>query len=158
MAGMVAVRRPKTAMGGRFDSGSPPPRRGFCAPPACIAAPKPLPWRSSRPGGQDVRPYFSPIPRCMEVAGMAAQNHPASVSPRLRLAACEALRVVLFSAASLAGVGMLGCADAVTFSRSETTTGRTLLSEGESEEAAIIFSNQVRRNPKDYEAHFNLGQ
>jgi tetratricopeptide (TPR) repeat protein len=89
---------------------------------------------------------------------MAAQNHPASVPPRLRLAACEALRVAVFSAASLAGVALVGCADAVTFSRSETSTGRTLLAEGESEEASIIFANQVRRNPKDYEAHYHLGQ
>ena len=35
---------------------------------------------------------------------------------------------------------LVGCADAVTFSRTETTTGQTLLAEGEAEEAAIIFA------------------
>ncbi len=83
---------------------------------------------------------------------MADQTHLASLPAR------ALMRVALFAAASLAGVPMLGCADTVTFSRSENAVAGTLLSEGEADEAAIIYANQVRRSPKDYRAHYNLGR
>lgn len=67
-------------------------------------------------------------------------------------------RVAAFSAASLCGVALLGCADAFTYSRTETAHGRTILEEGDHEEAALIFANQVRRSPKDYRAHYHLGE
>ena len=53
--------------------------------------------------------------------------------------------------------GLVGCADAVTFSRTETAKGRIYLEEGDAESAAVIFANQVRRNPKDHRAHYYLG-
>ena len=61
-------------------------------------------------------------------------------------------------ALALAGAFLIGCADALTTSRTETATGRTLLQEGEAEEASQIFANQVRRSPKDYKAHYYLGE
>lgn len=57
----------------------------------------------------------------------------------------------------LAGAA-IGCADTVTQSKTETSMGRVLLSEGEPEEAALIFANQARRSPRNYEAHYNLGE
>ena len=87
---------------------------------------------------------------------MAAQHQSAAVPGSVRLARAG-FRLTLLSTALLAGTAVVGCADAVTFSHSETSTGRVLLSEGEGEEAAVIFANQVRRNPKDYEAHYHLG-
>ena len=89
---------------------------------------------------------------------MAAQIPSSSISRRVPLHARFALRLACISAISLAGVALTGCADAITFSQTETSTGQILLAEGEAEEAAIIFANQVRRSPKDYEAHFHLGQ
>ncbi len=60
--------------------------------------------------------------------------------------------------ASAAVFSFAGCADALTFSKTERTQGRIALQEGDYEEAAITFANQVRRNPKDYRAHFHLGE
>lgn len=62
------------------------------------------------------------------------------------------------AALALAGACLIGCADAVTMSRTETATGQTLLAEGESEEAAQIFANQARRSPRDYRAHCHLAE
>ena len=59
---------------------------------------------------------------------------------------------------ALSAATLIGCADAVTFSESERATGRIALGEGEHEIAARIFANQVRRAPRDYKAHFHLGQ
>ena len=53
---------------------------------------------------------------------------------------------------------LAGCADALTFSKSERAEGRIALSEGDHETAAMIFRNQVRRSPNDYKAHFHLGE
>lgn len=50
-----------------------------------------------------------------------------------------------------------GCADAITFSRTETVEGRTLIEEGDPEGAAVIFANMTRRNPRDHRAHYYLG-
>lgn len=62
------------------------------------------------------------------------------------------------AAFALAGLGLAGCADAFTTSRTETAEGRTLLEEGEGEEASLIFANQVRRAPRSYKAHYYLGE
>jgi tetratricopeptide (TPR) repeat protein len=59
---------------------------------------------------------------------------------------------------ALIGACLVGCADAITTSRTETNHGRILLAEGEPEEAAQIFANQVRRSPRDYKAHYYLGE
>lgn len=55
------------------------------------------------------------------------------------------------------GISLVGCADAVTFSRSETIAGRTHLEEGDPESATVIFANMTRRNPRDHRAHYYLG-
>ena len=85
---------------------------------------------------------------------MAAQRFPLSARPALLPAARLAvgLGVGLAVAAALAG-----CADAFTYSRSETSVAMVKLEEGDSEEAAIVFANQVRRWPNNYKAHYHLG-
>jgi tetratricopeptide (TPR) repeat protein len=60
--------------------------------------------------------------------------------------------------AGAAALGAGGCADALTFSKAERTEGRIALGEGDHETATLIFLNQTRRSPKDYKAHFYLGQ
>lgn len=57
----------------------------------------------------------------------------------------------------LAALSLGGCADAITFSRTETMQGRTLIEEGDPESAAVIFANMTRRNPRDHRAHYYLG-
>lgn len=57
----------------------------------------------------------------------------------------------------LAALSLGGCADAITFSRTETVEGRTLIEEGDPESAAMIFANMTRRNPRDHRAHYYLG-
>lgn len=89
---------------------------------------------------------------------MAAQLIVSSIPRRARFAGRGALGVLLLSTVSLAGVAMLGCADTFTSTRSETTIGQTLYAEGDTEEATMIFANQVRRAPKNYKAHYHLGQ
>ena len=64
-------------------------------------------------------------------------------------------------AAAVVAAGLLsgaGCADSITFSKSERAEGRIALAEGDHESASIIFANQVRRSPRDYKAHFHLGE
>ena len=56
-----------------------------------------------------------------------------------------------------AALSLGGCADAITFSRTETAQGRILIDEGDPESAAVIFANMTRRNPRDYRAHYYLG-
>lgn len=51
-----------------------------------------------------------------------------------------------------------GCADALTYSTTERAEGRIALEEGDHEQAAMVFANQARRNPRDYKAHFHLGE
>ena len=63
-----------------------------------------------------------------------------------------------FTVLALSGAFLIGCADAITTSRTETSTGKILLSEGEAEEAGQIFANQARRSPRDYKAHYYLGE
>ena len=61
----------------------------------------------------------------------AYSTPPVVIRPRSRRSA--------FGVLALAGACLLGCADAVTMSRTETATGHTLLEEGEAEEAAQIW-------------------
>ena len=56
------------------------------------------------------------------------------------------------------GLTLAGCADAFTYSATETAVGRTYLSEQDFDSAGQIFAEQVRRNPKDYRAYYYLGQ
>ncbi len=56
------------------------------------------------------------------------------------------------------GLALGGCADSLTFSKTERAEGRIALSEGDHETASLIFANQVRRSPRDYRAHFHLGE
>ena len=67
-------------------------------------------------------------------------------------------RTLLPLAALAAFLTAAGCADALTFSKTERAQGRIALSEGDHESATLIFRNQVRRAPKDYKAHFHLGE
>ena len=62
--------------------------------------------------------------------------------------------LALAAAALAAG----GCADAFTYSKSERAAARIALSEGDDEGAAMTFLDQTRRNPRDYKAHFHLGE
>jgi tetratricopeptide (TPR) repeat protein len=68
------------------------------------------------------------------------------------------VRAGVLSAVVLGGLTLTGCADVVTQSKTETARGRVLLSEGEPEEATMIFANQARRGPRNYKAHYYLGE
>jgi tetratricopeptide (TPR) repeat protein len=61
---------------------------------------------------------------------------------------------VLLAAAAFAG----GCADALTFSKTERAQGRIALDEGDYETAAGIFSRHVNNDPNDYKGHTHLAQ
>ena len=67
----------------------------------------------------------------------------------------------ILSVLALAAAGALvqtGCADSMTFSRTERTQGRILMQEGDPAGAAEIFTAQVNRNQKDFRAHYHLGE
>lgn len=75
-----------------------------------------------------------------------------------RLAGSTPLASTLLAGGILAAALALGgCADAITFSRTETIEGRTLIEEGDADGAAVIFANMTRRNPRDHRAHYYLG-
>lgn len=63
--------------------------------------------------------------------------------------------LLILAAGSFAAAG---CSDAITFSKTERAEGRIALQEGDHEQAAMVFANQIRRNPRDYRAHFHLGE
>lgn len=65
-----------------------------------------------------------------------------------------------FKYLTIAGVclgGLLGCADAVTYSKDTQHTGMQLYNEGSYPEAAGAFRNATRQNPRDYRNYYFLG-
>ena len=69
--------------------------------------------------------------------------------------ACSAVALAAMSAGSLLATG---CTGAMTFTKTERTEGRVMLQEGDADGAAMIFAEQVDRNPKDFRAHYHLGE
>lgn len=61
----------------------------------------------------------------------------------------------LFSAAL--GLGVVGCADVVTYSRDAQREGLKLYKQGNYADAAGAFRNSVRQNPRSYEGYYYLG-
>lgn len=65
-----------------------------------------------------------------------------------------------FAFYSLAATALLavGCADAITFTKSDRARARIALTDGDHETASEVFQRQVQNNPRDYRAHVHLGQ
>lgn len=57
----------------------------------------------------------------------------------------------------LCWLGLVGCADVVTYSRDAQRNGVALYNEGEYAEAAGVFKNSARQDPRNYKTYYFLG-
>lgn len=55
------------------------------------------------------------------------------------------------------GLGVVGCADVITYSRDAQREGVRLYRQGNYADAAGAFRNSVRQNPRNYEGYYYLG-